>query len=149
MVFIVKYGKLFLDLMLGIALFVLACGTNRPSASVFQAVANLFAGAVFVAAVAFLTEYITGHPIANFDQWWFQSAFTTLKDALPGRPSPQTSITLLFFSVALLVFQPSSSRRICASQPITAGRSFLPVLAGLGYSFGVTPHSAGKSVRSG
>jgi signal transduction histidine kinase/CheY-like chemotaxis protein len=138
-----------LDLMLGIALFLLACGTSRPSASVFQAVANLFAGAVFVAAGAFLTEYITGRPIANFDQWWFQSAFTTLKDAVPGRPSPQTSITLLFFSVALLVFHPSSSRRILASQLITAGGLFLPVLAGLGYSFGVSPLYAGKSFLTG
>jgi hypothetical protein len=138
-----------LDLMLGIALFLLACGTNRPSASVFQAVANLFAGAVFVAAGAFLTEYITGHPIANFDLWWFQSAFTTLKDAVPGRPSPQTSITLLFFSVALLVFHPSSSRRILGSQLITAAGLFLPVLAGLGCSFGVTPLYTGKSFLTG
>ena len=138
-----------LDLMLGIGLFLLACGTGRAKASVLQAIANLFAAAVFLAGGVFLVEYLSDHPIANFDGWWFQSSITVLKDALPGRPSPQTTITLLFFAGALLVFHPSSSRRILASQLITAGGLFLPLLAGLGYSFHVTPLYEGKSFLTG
>ena len=138
-----------LDIMLGIGLFLLACAIGRAKASVLNNIANLFAGAAFLAAGVFLAEYLSGRTIANFDRWWFQSSITILKEAVPGRPSPQTSVTFLFFACAFFVFHPSSSRRILASQLITAGGLFLPLLAGLGSIFHVTPLYAGKSFLTG
>ena len=138
-----------LDMMLGIGLFLLACAIGRAKASVLYTIANLFAGAAFLAAGVFLAEYLSGRTIANFDRWWFQSIITILKEAVPGRPSPQTSVTFLFFACAFFVFHPSSSRRILAAQLITAGGLFLPLLAGLGSIFHVTPLYAGKSFLTG
>jgi hypothetical protein len=43
-----------------------------------------------------------------------------------------------------MVWQPSTSRRILASQLIVAGGLFLPFLAGLGYVFHFIPLFAGK-----
>jgi hypothetical protein len=113
-------------------------------ATAFKTIANLFAGATFLTAGVFLAEGLLSHPIANLDRWWFSSSIVHFKDAFPGRPSPQTSITSCFFAVASLVWHPSSSRRILASQLIAAGGVFLPFLAGLGYVFYVTPLFAGK-----
>jgi signal transduction histidine kinase len=144
-----------LDLMLGTGLFLLACGTDRAKANVIQTIANLFASAAFLAAGVFLAEDLSGQPIANFDRWWFQSNITLLnnitllREAFPGRPSPQTSIPVMFFAVALFVFHPSSSRRILASQLITTSGLFLPILAGLGYFFSVTPLFAGQPFFTG
>jgi signal transduction histidine kinase/DNA-binding response OmpR family regulator len=138
-----------LDLMLGIGLFLLACAIGRAKARFFYIIANLLAGAAFLAAGVFLAEYLSGHPITNIDRWWFPNSITVLKDAVPGRPSPQTSITFLFFAVAFFVFHPSSSQRILASQLITAGGLFLPLLAGLGSICNVTPLYAGKSFLTG
>jgi signal transduction histidine kinase/CheY-like chemotaxis protein len=133
-----------LDFMLGIGLFLLASGTGPEKASVFQTIANLIAGAVFLAAGVFLAEALTGRSIANLDRWWFLNSISPLKEAVSGRPYPETSITMLLFAVALFVFHPSSRRRILASQLITAGGLFLPLLAGLGYIFSVTSIFAGK-----
>ena len=93
-----------LDLMLGIGLFLLACAIGRAKANVLNNIANLFAGAAFLASGVFLAEYFSGRTIANFDRWWFQSSITILKEAVPGRPSPQTSVTFLFFACAFFVF---------------------------------------------
>jgi PAS domain-containing protein len=133
-----------LQSMLAMTLFLLVSDTGRAKATAFKTIANLFAGATFLAAGVFLAEGLLGHPIANLDRWWFLSSITHYKDAFPGRPSPQTSITACFLAVASLVRHPSSSRRILASQLIAAGGLFLPFLAGLGYVFYVTPLFAGK-----
>jgi PAS domain S-box-containing protein len=135
---------IFLESMLAISLFLLAWGTGVAKSSVFKTIANLFAGAAFLAAGVFLAEGLSGHAFANFDRWWFSSSIVHFKDAFPGRPSPQTSITSCFFAVASLVWHPSSSRRILASQLIAAGGLLLPFLAGLGYVFYLTPLFAGK-----
>ena len=119
-------------------------GTGVAKSSVFKTIANLFAGAAFLAAVVFLAQGLSGHTFANFDRWWFPSSIAYFKDAFPGRPSPQTSITICFFAVASIVFHRSASRRILASQLLTAGGLFMPFLAALGYIFYVTPIFAGK-----
>jgi signal transduction histidine kinase/CheY-like chemotaxis protein len=133
-----------LDLMLGIALSLMAYGTCRRQANVFRTIAKLLAGAVFFGAGVFLAEYLSGHAFGNLDYWWFQANIAVVEDIFPGQPAPQTSITFLFFAVALFVFHPSSSRRILASQLVTASGLFLPLLSGLGYIFSVTPLFAGK-----
>jgi PAS domain S-box-containing protein len=133
-----------LESMLATSLILFAWGTGQAQATVFKTVANLFAGAAFLAAGVFLAEGLLSHSIANLDRWWFPSSITHFKEAFPGRPSPQTSITACFFAVASFVWHPSSSRRILASQLIAAGGLFLPLLGGLGYVFYLTPLFAGK-----
>jgi PAS domain S-box-containing protein len=133
-----------LESMLATSLFLLGWGTGRAKATAFKTVASLFAGATLLAAGVFLAEGLLSHPIANLDRWWFSSSITHFKDAFPGRPSPQTSLTSCFFAVASMVWHPSLSRRILASQLIAAGGLCLPFLAGLGYVFYVTPLFAGE-----
>jgi signal transduction histidine kinase/ActR/RegA family two-component response regulator len=133
-----------LDMMLGVALLLLACGVDRRKVIVYRTIANLFASVAFLGAGIFLTEFFSGRAFAHLDHWWFENSITLLPEAVPGRPSPQTSITFLFFASAFLVFHPTSSWRILASQFLTIGGLFLPLLAGLGYIFFVTPIFAGQ-----
>jgi signal transduction histidine kinase/CheY-like chemotaxis protein len=133
-----------LDGVLGIGLFLLAGQTGRAKESLFLALAKLSAGAAFLCAGVFLAESLSGHPFGNIDQWLLQNNIALFHDPLGGQPAPQTSITILFFAFALLVFHPSSSRRILASQLITASGLFLPLLAIFGYIFSVTPMFSGQ-----
>jgi signal transduction histidine kinase/ActR/RegA family two-component response regulator len=131
-----------LDFTLGMGLFLLAWRANPAKAGLFQNMAKLCAVVAFLGAGAFLAEFLCGHSFGNLDQWWFRGNLALLADTGGGLPAPQTSITILFFAVALLVFHPASGRRILASQLIAASGLFLPLLAGLGYLFSVTPQSA-------
>jgi signal transduction histidine kinase/CheY-like chemotaxis protein len=133
-----------LHFALGMGLLLTAWGSGRMKASICQIAAKLSAGLAFFGAGAFLAEFLSGHAFGNIDRWWFQRNMALLPDAAGGQPSPQTCITILFFAFALLVFHPTSSRRILASQLITASGLFLPLLAGLGYVFSMTPLFAGK-----
>jgi hypothetical protein len=130
--------------MLGMGLFLLAWRAHPAKARLLQNMAKLCGVLAFLAAGAFLVEFLSGHSFGNLDQWWFRGNLVLLDDTAMGLPAPQTSITILFFAVALLVFHPTSSRRILASQLIAASGLFLPLLAGLGYVFSVTPQFAGK-----
>jgi signal transduction histidine kinase/DNA-binding NarL/FixJ family response regulator len=134
---------------LGSGLFLSASTTDGTKSSVLKTVANLLSVIAFMAAGVFFFEALSGHAIANLDRWWFQNTLMLLKAADPGRPSPQTSITVLFFAAALFVFHPSSSRRILASQLIAAGGLLLPLLAGLDYILYVMPIFAGKPFFNG
>ena len=133
-----------LDGILGVGLFLLAWGTDGTKAGIFQFLAKLCAGAAFLCAGFFLAESLSGHPFGNIDGWLFQYNITLFHDSAGGQPAPQTSITVLFFAFALLVFHPESGRRILASQLITASGLFLTLLTVLGYVFSVTPMFAGK-----
>jgi signal transduction histidine kinase/CheY-like chemotaxis protein len=133
-----------LDSTLGIGLFLLAWRANPAKARLFQGLAKLCGVLAFLGAGVFLAEFLCGHSFGNLDQWWFRGNMVLLNDAAGGLPAPQTSITILFFAAALLVFHPNSGRRILASQLIAASGLFLPLLAGLGYVFSVTPQFAGK-----
>jgi signal transduction histidine kinase/CheY-like chemotaxis protein len=133
-----------LDFTLGMGLFLLAWRANLAKARLFHSTAKLCGVLALLGAGAFLTEFLCGHSFGNLDQWWFRGNMALLDDASGGLPAPQTSITILFFAVALLVFHPASGRRILASQLIAASGLFLPLLAGLGYVFSVTPQFAGK-----
>jgi signal transduction histidine kinase/CheY-like chemotaxis protein len=132
-----------LDFTLGMGLFLLAWRANLAKARLFQSLAKLCGFLALFGAGAFLAEFLCGHSFGNLDQWWFRGNMVLLDDAKGGLPAPQTSITILFFAVALLVFHPASGRRILASQLIAASGLFLPLLAGLGYVFSVTPQFAG------
>ena len=133
-----------LHFTLGMGLFLTAWGGGRVKASICQIVAKLCAGLALLGAGVLLTEFLSGRAFGNMDRWWFQRNMGLLSDAAGGQPSPQTCITILFFASALLVFHSTSSRRILASQLITASGLFLPLLAVLGYVFSMTPLFAGK-----
>jgi hypothetical protein len=102
-----------LDLMLGIALSLMAYGTGRLQANVFRTIAKLLAGAVFFGAGVFLAEYLSGHTFGNLDHWWFQTNIAVVEDIFPGQPAPQTSIYFPVFCRCLLclppVFKPKNS----------------------------------------
>jgi signal transduction histidine kinase/ActR/RegA family two-component response regulator len=133
-----------MDGVLGIGLFLAAWGAGRQKAGISLSITKLCAGAALLCAGFFLVESVSRHPFGNIDRWLFQTNIALLHDAAGGQPAPQTSITVLFFAFALFVFHPNSSRRILASQLITASGLFLPLLAVLGYIFSVTPMFAGK-----
>jgi signal transduction histidine kinase/CheY-like chemotaxis protein len=133
-----------LDFTLGMGLFLLAWRGNLAKARLFQSLAKLCGVLALLGAGAFLAEFLCGHSFGNLDQWWFRGNMVLLDDAKGGLPAPQSSITILFFAVALLVFHPASGKRILASQLVAGSGLFLPLLAGLGYVFSVTPQFAGK-----
>jgi signal transduction histidine kinase/CheY-like chemotaxis protein len=135
-----------LDFTLGMGLFFLAWRANLAKARLFQSMAKLCGVLSFLGAGALLAEFLCDHSFGNLDQWWFRGNVVLLDDTAGtrGLPAPQTSITILFFAVALLVFHPTSGRKILASQLIAACGLFLPLLAGLGYVFSVTPQFVGK-----
>jgi PAS domain S-box-containing protein len=58
------------------------------------------AAAVGVLATVVLAEYATGRAL-GVDQVWFGTAVRGLQSTWPGRPSPQTAISVLFLSVAV------------------------------------------------
>jgi signal transduction histidine kinase/AmiR/NasT family two-component response regulator len=130
------------DLFLGVSLLLLALVPGRPKKNRLQIIAKLCAGTAFLGAGVFLAEFLSGQSFGHIDLLWFSSAL--FKQADGGQPAPQTSITALFLAVALIIYQPSSSRRILLSQLVTASGLFLPLLAALGYIFSVTPLFAGK-----
>jgi signal transduction histidine kinase/CheY-like chemotaxis protein len=134
-----------LNSMLGIALFLVAWKSGQTKTGHFKTIANLFAGAAFLGAGAFLSEWVCGYSIGNLDRWWFGNSITQLKDVLPVRPTPHACITILIFATALFVYHPTSRTRILISQLITGCGLLLPLLASLGYIFYVTPIFAGKT----
>lgn len=56
--------------------------------------------AVGVVAAVVLAEYATGRAF-GMDQVWFGDAVRTLQSTWPGRPSPQTAISVLLLSIAV------------------------------------------------
>jgi len=63
-------------------------------------VGRVLASTVGVVALAVLAEYATGREI-GLDQLWFGDAVRTLQSTWPGRPSPQTAISVLSLSLAV------------------------------------------------
>jgi hypothetical protein len=71
-----------LNSMLGMALLFLAGGTDRPKWGIFRILSSFFATAAFLGAGLFLIEIVSARPIANLDQWWFQSSIGLLSAEL-------------------------------------------------------------------
>ncbi len=53
-----------------------------------------------VLAVVFLAEYATGRSF-GLDQVWFPETVHTMQETWPGRPSPQTGLSVLLLSIAV------------------------------------------------
>ncbi|MGB0875868.1 MAG: ATP-binding protein [Mycobacterium sp.] len=84
---------------LGIAILLQLGQQSRPRAWIARAVAALTGGL----AAVFLAEYVTGRGF-GLDQILFSDAVSTLQQSWPGRPSPQTAMSVLALAgaVALL-----------------------------------------------
>lgn len=65
---------------------------------------------VGVLAVVFLAEYLT-HRSFGLDGVWFHDEVRRLQATLPGRPSPQTSVSVLLVSAAGTVMRTESRHR--------------------------------------
>jgi diguanylate cyclase (GGDEF)-like protein/PAS domain S-box-containing protein len=84
-----------------------------------------------------LTEYLTGAAL-GLDTWWFGGAVQQLQSSYPGRPSPQTTITVIALSVTVISLRVEGLvARV--SWVIGLGIGLLiPVLAIGGYLFNAT-----------
>ena len=86
-------------LWLGALAVSLLVQSGDPSHSRIR-VGRWLASAVGVSAAVVLAEYLTGRAF-GVDQVWFGDAVRTLQSSWPGRPSPQTAISVLLLSVAV------------------------------------------------
>ena len=64
-----------------------------------------------VLAVAFVAEYLGGGSF-GLDDMWFSNQIHQLQQSWPGRPSPQTAVSVLVLSAALAVM-PAGGRWAC------------------------------------
>lgn len=83
-------------LLAALALAVLV-QTSRPSAARLR-VGRGLAAATAVMAALFLAEYATGRPL-GLDAVWFSDAVRGVGGTWPGRPSPQTAVSVLLLSI--------------------------------------------------
>ncbi|MCV7175176.1 diguanylate cyclase [Mycolicibacterium sphagni] len=72
---------------------------GRPSTSRVW-VGRALSVAVAAVTVAILAEYVTGRSF-GLDQLWFSGGVTSMQQTWPGRPSPQTSVTVLLLAIAV------------------------------------------------
>ncbi|MCB0949721.1 MAG: EAL domain-containing protein [Mycobacterium sp.] len=84
--------------MLAVAI---AVQSGRPSPARVRVGCGLAAVAGVLAAV-FLAQYATGSSF-GLDQQWFPGAMGTLQTSWPGRPSPQTALSLLLLALGVLL----------------------------------------------
>jgi PAS domain S-box-containing protein len=118
--------------LLGTSLILLA----SSSASRRRVIAGkVCAGVVGAIAVATLAQYLFGLDL-HLDQLLVLTE-ATLVGPYPGRPSPQSTTALLFAAAALLLMDPSRARRQRAARILALAAGLIPLLAILGYLFGV------------
>jgi diguanylate cyclase (GGDEF)-like protein/PAS domain S-box-containing protein len=82
--------------MLGAAIYV---QSGRPGRARVLAGRGLSVVAAAV-AVAILAEYLTGRAF-GLDRWWFSAGVSAMQRTWPGRPSPQTAVTVLLVATAV------------------------------------------------
>src|ERR1700722_12469348 len=118
-------------LALGIALLLT---TSRPSPTRRRA-ARLLASLAIVIGALTLGEYLLGRNLA-IDQLIFRD-LNALRTVHPGRPAPQTAITLISLGWALLLLQGKKTRSRLVGA-LTGGSFVLTLSAVIGYTFGVS-----------
>lgn len=87
-------------LLLGLLAVGILVQSGRPS-RVAVAIGRGFAVAAGAIAVAILIEYLSGKSF-GFDLWWFRvSVGRTMHTSWPGRPAPQTALSIVPLSIAV------------------------------------------------
>lgn len=112
----------------GIAILLQLGQQSRPRARIARAVAAL-TGAL---AAVFLAEYATGRGF-GLDSMLFSDAVSTLQESWPGRPSPQTAISVLALAGAVALLR-LERRWIPKAWPLSiAIAAALPLVAIVAY----------------
>jgi hypothetical protein len=104
---------------ISLSLLLLSAGV-KPWGVGYQGVAKGLAIIIASFASAFLLEYLLAIPLNAFDQLLFKPLLWKAGGSFPGRPAPQTCITFIMLSVAVLVFNRRDKRRIEVFQVIVA-----------------------------
>ncbi|MCH9729504.1 MAG: response regulator [Actinomycetia bacterium] len=109
---------------LGIAILLQLGQQSRPRAWIARAVAALTGGL----AAVFLAEYATGRGF-GLDRMLFSDAVSALQESWPGRPSPQTAMSVLALAGAVALLR-LERRWIPAAWPLSiAIAAALPLVA--------------------
>lgn len=133
------------------ALFLVALGTStllqvgQPSRGRIWAGRGL-AVLVVAAAVAFLVEYVTATSF-GLDQIWFGEAVRLRQDSWPGRPSPQTAVSVLLVATAVALMRVERGTRIFWPLCL-AGGAAIPLVTFAAYLFDAVA-LAGVSASTG
>ena len=90
---------------------------------------------VGVTAAVILVEYATSRTF-GLDQMWFGDAVRRVQRTLPGRPSPQTSSSVLFLSVAAGLTLVNRPRTRVLGMVSLGAAMVMPFVAILAYLFG-------------
>ena len=110
--------------------------SGRPSrARVWAGRSVAIVAAAF--ALAVLVEYVTGRSL-GLDEWWFGDAERALQFSWPGRPSPQTAVSVVLLGPAVAAIR-SDRRWIRLVFPVCViGGGLIPLVMLAGYLFGAT-----------
>lgn len=82
------------------ALAVAVLALSSPTSATLAGAGSGIASAVGILAVVFLLEYAFSWS-SGLDQLWFSESVRTLQATWPGRPSPQTALSVLLLSAAV------------------------------------------------
>lgn len=106
-----------------------------------------------VIAAVFLAEYVTGRGL-GLDLWWFPGKVQALQNTWPGRPSPQTLVTVLVLAIAVGLTRRQSQWARVTRMACLAAAAALPFVVVAAYIFhavsilGITP-STGMALSTG
>jgi diguanylate cyclase (GGDEF)-like protein len=107
--------------------------------------------AVIAFAIAVLAEYVTGRSL-GLDQLWFGEAVRMRQSPWPGRPSPQTAVSLLLVAATVVLIRLDRAARLLWPVCVGAGAA-IPLVTVAAYLFdalvlaGVSP-STGQAIAT-
>jgi len=121
-------------LLLGLLAVGILAQSGRPSPVVVR-VGRGFAVAAGGFAVAILMEYLSGKSF-GFDQWWFRvSVGHTMHTSWPGRPAPQTALSIVPLAIAVTLTRIDRSWVQIVWPMSLLGAAVAPSITFVGYLF--------------
>jgi hypothetical protein len=114
---------------LGAAIYLQAGRPSRPRVWAGRGLA----AAVGALAVAVLAEYATGRSF-GLDRVWFAQAVRALQSSWPGRPSPQTAVSVLLVAAAVALLRIDHRARLGWPVCLAAGAA-IPFVSVVAYLF--------------
>ncbi len=135
--------------LLSLALALLSAPLTRPSPSVVV-ISKVLCALVICSGVVFLLEYATGIRFPDLDTFFLLDATGRQISPYAARPTPNSAVTSLFFSSALLFYRSDSVWRKRLYQMLVAAAFVLPAIAAVRYlgSLFVARHAM-ESPRAG
>jgi diguanylate cyclase (GGDEF)-like protein len=119
-------------------LFLVVLGTSVLLQSGDPTRGRVWAGRVLAASVvafalAFLAEYLTGTSL-GLDQLWFGDAVRDWQDSWPGRPSPQTAVSVLLVAATVALMRVDRGTKVIWPLCIACGAA-IPLVTFAAYLF--------------